>query len=118
MIMNRQQAYQSFVYHGERIYGPLGEKSTYHEEMRARWAFIYDNKLYKYLPNDPTEADAILKYLPSGYFERRDVEGLKSILKDIQKGLKRIPPDTPVIFAPNPFNEGLVILVKKIIGGE
>ena len=94
--MNRQQAYQSFVYHGERIYGPLGTKDTYHEEMRRRWAFIIDHKLYKYLPSGSVEADAILESIPSNYFERGDIEGVKTLLKTSR----------------------LASLIDKIIGGK
>jgi ferritin-like protein len=81
--VNYKQAYQSFVYHGERIYGPLGEESPYHEEMRNKWAFVIDKKLYRYLPNDPVEADNILHALWWG--ELSDVKLFKEILKKIKK---------------------------------
>jgi hypothetical protein len=103
--MNRQQAYQSFVYHGERIYGPLGEKSTYHEEMRRRWAFIIDHKLYKYLPNNPARADATLRAFPDEYFERENVERLKALLKTIRRDEAR-------------YETRLADLVREIMGGK
>ena len=65
--MKKQEAYQSFAYHGERIYSPLGNKNLYHERMRLAWAFAYDTGLYKRLPNDPIKADeAIERMLDEG----------------------------------------------------
>ena len=58
--MRKQEAYQSFVYHGDRIYSPLGNYSEYHDRMRSLWAQAYKNGSYKRLPRDPVKADEML----------------------------------------------------------
>lgn len=58
--MKRTKAYESFVYHGDRINSPLGTKDEYHEKMRELWAKMYDTGYYKQLPNDALDADEFL----------------------------------------------------------
>jgi hypothetical protein len=100
--MNYKQAYQSFVYHGERIYSPTGEENPYHELMRNWWAFIIENKLYKYLPDDPVEADDIIWQLANWFPSEKNVEKIRRILKELKrrKSLDSLP-----------------YLVRQIIGG-
>lgn len=45
-MVTKKEAYQAFVYHGERIFTPLGNKDLNHEKLRAVWAFILDHRLY------------------------------------------------------------------------
>ena len=58
--MTKAKAYQSFVYHGDRIVSPLGQHSDYHDRMRSLWAKVYDSGYYKQLPNDVLDADEFL----------------------------------------------------------
>lgn len=58
--MTRQKAYQSFVYHSDRIITPLGKADEYHERMRTLYAKVYDSGYYKQLPNDVLDADEFL----------------------------------------------------------
>lgn len=58
--MLKRDAEQSFIYHGDRIYSPLGVKSDYHERMRHLWALACKDGDYKRLPRDPVKADEIL----------------------------------------------------------
>jgi hypothetical protein len=100
--MNYKQAYQSFVYHGERIYSPGGVKNSYHELMREWWAFIIDNKLYRYLPDDPVKADEIVWQLANWFPSEKNVEKIRQILKELERGKKL---------------EFLPYIVQRIIGG-
>ena len=58
--MNKKSAYNSFVYHGDRIYSITGQHQPYHEAMHQKWAIAYDSGFYKQLPDDVLQADVIL----------------------------------------------------------
>ena len=58
--MRRKVAYNSFVYHGDRIYSITGQYQPYYKAMRQKWAYAYDSGFYKKLPNDAIQADMIL----------------------------------------------------------
>jgi len=59
--MTKKRALEGFIYHGERIYSPLGNRSTYHERMREMYAHIHDTGHCRKIPNDPLEADRVLE---------------------------------------------------------
>jgi hypothetical protein len=67
--------------------------------MRNWWAFIIDNKLYKYLPDDPVEADDIIWQLANWFPSEKKI---RQILKELKrrKSLDSLP-----------------YLVRQIIGG-
>jgi hypothetical protein len=59
--MDKQTAYRSFVYWGDRIVTPTGKEDARAREMRAAWAWAYDTGYYKKLPsNDILKADEIV----------------------------------------------------------
>jgi len=60
--MEKRRAYESFVYHGERIFTPTGRKDSYHEEMRSAWARAVDTGFYRSVPGQSAiEADRIVR---------------------------------------------------------
>jgi len=59
--MDKQTAYRSFVYWGDRIITPTGKEDPHAREMRAAWAWAHDTRYYKKLPSsDILKADEIV----------------------------------------------------------
>jgi len=69
--MLKKKAIQSFTYYGNNIYSPLGNKSIYNEKMRSAWAKTIDSGFYRKLPNNPIEADKIVKKKYKHLFKKK-----------------------------------------------
>jgi len=66
--MQKKNAINSFNYYGNNIYSPLGRKSEHNEKMRLAWAKAIDSGNYKKLPNNPNEADKMIKKMYKNIF--------------------------------------------------